>query len=189
MTIARTADYALVGAPLRREFTRQFESTLLILWATAGFVLLIVCASVANLAVARTMRRERELALRAALGASRRRLMRQLITESTMLALAGGACGLLLAFVGLELLVAYAERFTPRASEVRIDATVLSLRWECRCSPAWPPPSCPLSRGVSAHGERRFPWATAPRPIATTCAACSSSRKSPRPSCCSSAPG
>ena len=118
-------DYALVGAPLRREFTRQFESTLLILGATAGFVLLIVCASVANLAVARTMRRERELALRAALGASRRRLMRQLVTESMILSLAGGACGLLLAFVGMDLLVAYAGRFTPRASEVRIDATVL----------------------------------------------------------------
>ena len=110
---------------MRREFTRQFESTLLILGATAGFVLLIVCASVANLAVARTMRRERELALRAALGASRRRLMRQLVTESMILSLAGGACGLLLAFVGMDLLVAYAGRFTPRASEVRIDATVL----------------------------------------------------------------
>jgi predicted permease len=118
-------NYALVGTPLRREFTRRFELTLVILACTAGFVLLIVCASVANLAVARTMRRGHELALRAALGASRRRLMRQLMTESIILSLAGGACGLLLAFIGLDLLVEYAKRFTPRASEVRIDTTVL----------------------------------------------------------------
>ena len=67
--------YALTANPLRREFTRHFESTLVILASTAGFVLLIVCASVANLAVARTMRRDRELVLRTALGASRGRLL------------------------------------------------------------------------------------------------------------------
>ncbi len=117
--------YQLTAAPLRREFTRNFEPTLLILVSTAGFVLLIVCASVANLAVARTMRRDRELALRTALGASRGRLLRQLTTESLILALAGGAGGLLLAFVGLDLLVEYAARFTLRATEVRIDTTVL----------------------------------------------------------------
>ncbi len=117
--------YGLAASPLRREFTRHFESTLLILVSTAGFVLLIVCASVANLAVARTMRRDRELALRTALGASQGRLLRQLVTESLILAVAGGAGGLLLAFVGMDLLVQYAERFTPRATEVRIDTTVL----------------------------------------------------------------
>jgi putative ABC transport system permease protein len=117
--------YQLTASPLRREFTRDFEPTLLILVSTAGFVLLIVCASVANLAVARTMRRDRELALRTALGASRGRLLRQLTTESLLLALVGGAGGLLLAFVGLDLLVQYAARFTLRATEVRIDTTVL----------------------------------------------------------------
>ncbi len=111
--------YGLTASPLRREFTREFESTLLILVGTAGFVLLIVCASVANLAVARTMRRDRELALRTALGASQGRLLRQLVTESLILSLAGGAGGLLLAFVGMDLLVQYAARFTPRATEVR----------------------------------------------------------------------
>jgi putative ABC transport system permease protein len=110
---------------LRREFTRNFETTLLILLSTSGFVLLIVCASVANLSVARTRRRDRELALRTALGASRVRLLRQLLTESVILSAAGGAAGLLLAFVGRDLLVAYAERFTMRASEIRVDATVL----------------------------------------------------------------
>src|SRR4029453_14151339 len=113
------------SSPLRREFTRHFESTLVILASTAGFVLLIVCASVANLAVARTMRRDRELALRTPLGPSRGRLLRQLVTESVLLAVVGGACGLLLAYVGLDLLVQYAARFTPRATEVRIDLTVL----------------------------------------------------------------
>jgi predicted permease len=117
--------YALTASPLRREFTREFEATLLILGSTAGFVLLIVCASVANLAVARTMRRDRELALRTALGASRARLLRQLVTESVLLAVIGGGCGLLLAYVGLDLLVQYVARFTPRASEIRIDVTVL----------------------------------------------------------------
>jgi putative ABC transport system permease protein len=118
-------DYQLTAAPLRREFTRNFEPTLPILVSTASFVLLIVCASVANLAVARTMRRDRELALRTALGASRGRLLLQLTTESLILALVGGAGVLLLALVGLDLLVQYAARFTPRAKEVRIDTTVL----------------------------------------------------------------
>ena len=99
------AGHGLAASPLRREFTREFESTLLILVGTAAFVLLIVCASVANLAVARTMRRDRELALRTALGASRGRLLRQLVTESLLLSLAGGAGGVLLAFVGMDLLV------------------------------------------------------------------------------------
>ena len=173
------------GAPLRREFTRQFESTLLILGATAGFVLLIVCASVANLAVARTMRRERELALRAALGASRRRLMRQLITESMILSLAGGACGLLLAFVGMDLLVAYAERFTPsrvrgphRRDGASLHARRLAPDRPRRCGSAG---RFTTLRTAASGGFRR---PTEPPLTATTCAASSSSRKSPRPSCC-----
>ena len=117
--------HRLTATPLRREFTRGFESTLLFLLGTAGFVLLIVCASVANLAIARALRRDREFALRAALGASRSRLLRQLVTESVMLSFAGGAAGLLLAFVGRSLLVSYVERFTTRAVEIRIDGTVL----------------------------------------------------------------
>jgi putative ABC transport system permease protein len=117
--------YQLTATPLRREFTRHFESPLLILVSTARFVLLIVCASVANLAVARTMRRDRELTLRTALGATQGRLLRQLATESLILALVGGACGLLLAVVGMDVLVQYAGRFTPRATEVRVDRAVL----------------------------------------------------------------
>ena len=117
--------YALTASPLRREFTRGFESTLFMLLGATGFVLLIVCASVANLSIARTLRREHELSLRTALGADRGRLLRQLLTENVLLSIAGAAAGLILALVGLELLVSYAERFTARASEIRIDATVL----------------------------------------------------------------
>jgi predicted permease len=115
----------LTATPLRREFSRNFESTLVILLGTSAFVLLIVCASVANLSVARTMRRERELSLRTSLGATRARLIRQLLTENVILSFAGGIAGLLIAFVGMDLLVGYAERFTTRAGEIRIDRTVL----------------------------------------------------------------
>jgi predicted permease len=118
-------DFGVAVTPLRQQLTQQFKPTLVVLLATAGFVLLIVCASVANLLVARLVRRNRELAVRAALGAGRTRLLRQLLTESTMLAVAGGVVGLLLAILGLDLLVAFAERFTPRAAEITIDTPVL----------------------------------------------------------------
>ena len=157
--------YALTASPLRREFTRHFESTLLILVSTAGFVLLIVCASVANLAVARTMRRDRELALRTALGASQGRLLRQLVTESLLLALAGGAGGLLLAYVGLDLLVQYAARFTPRATEVRIDTTVLMFTLAVSLLTGTAAAVLPaVSRRL---GPRRASIAPAPRTVPT----------------------
>jgi putative ABC transport system permease protein len=132
----RTADPAAYPAatghrfeatPLRREFTRNFDSTLAVLLGTAAFVLLIVCASVTNLSVARTMRREQELTLRAALGAGRARLLRQLLTESVIVSVAGGLAGLIVAAVASELLVSYVSRYTLRATEIRIDRTVLSF--------------------------------------------------------------
>src|SRR3954469_10855210 len=98
---------------------------MLLVLAAAGFVLLIACANVANLNLARMVRRERELGVRTAMGASRVRLFRQLLTESALLAIVGGAIGLLLADGGLRLLTAYVARFTPRANEVHIDVTVL----------------------------------------------------------------
>jgi predicted permease len=121
----KTDGYRILATPLQEELTRSFKPTLYVLLATAAFVLLIVCASVANLTLARMVRREREIAIRAVLGADRLRLLRQLLTESTLLALIGGGLGVAIAGWGVDLLVAYAERFTPRATDIQIDSTVL----------------------------------------------------------------
>jgi predicted permease len=117
--------YHITATPLKEDLTRNFTTTLYILLGTAGFVLLIVCASIANLLLARMIRREREFSLRAALGASRARILRQLLTESVILALAGGALGLLVAGAATQMLVIFAEGFTTRAHEISVDTTVL----------------------------------------------------------------
>jgi putative ABC transport system permease protein len=110
---------------VRDDLTHRFRPTLLILLGTVGLVLLLACANVANLGLARLIAREREIVVRAAMGASRGRLVRQLLTESTLLALLGGCVGVFLAWAGMRFLVSFAQRFTPRASEITIDGPVL----------------------------------------------------------------
>ncbi len=117
--------YALQAVALRDDLTRTARTTFFVLLGGAGFVLLIACANVANLMLARLLRLEREMAVRAALGASKSRLLRQLLTESVLVSLTGGLVGLALAPLALSILVKFAARYSTRAAEVHIDAPVL----------------------------------------------------------------
>jgi putative ABC transport system permease protein len=121
------AGYRVVLASLQDVLTARAKSTLALLMGTAAFVLIIACASVANLALMRGIRRERELVVRNALGAGLGRLRQLLLTENVVLALAGATLGLLFAYGGLGLLVAFARRFTPRADEIHLDGGVLAF--------------------------------------------------------------
>ena len=121
----RSLGFAGEVVPLGEQLVTGARSALFVLVAVTLLVLVIACANVANLSLARTIRRGRELALRTALGASRTRLVRQLLTESMMLAAAGGALGVALAWLSLDLLVGFVSRFTPRTGQVDIDFGVL----------------------------------------------------------------
>jgi predicted permease len=117
-----------VGAtlvPLHEILVGPVETPMLALLVAVGFVLLIACANVANLLLARSATREKEIAIRASLGAGRRRIARQLLSESLLLAVIGGGVGLLLSVWLVDLLVSFSPQGTPRLDEIGVDGRAL----------------------------------------------------------------
>jgi hypothetical protein len=122
---AQEADFQIGAKLLRDQITSGARTVLLVLLAASGLVFIIACANVANLILARTVRREGELAVRVALGASTGALRRMLLAESLLLCGAGAALGVLSAQPMVAILARYASRFSVRALDFRVDSSLL----------------------------------------------------------------
>lgn len=150
------SDVALV--PLQEQIVGNTKSTLLLLLAGSGLLLLIACANVVNLLVARMTTRQTELALRSALGASRARIAQQCLAESLMLAVAAAVAGMTVAFAGVKLLLLLQPANLPRMNEVRVDGVVLAFAVGVSVAAAvvmglitaWRSTRGPLREGLSA---------------------------------------
>ncbi|MDB4913569.1 MAG: permease [Gemmatimonadetes bacterium] len=123
----KNSGYRVTVTPFKEVLGQKAQLTLWLLMGTAAFVLIIACANVTNLTLMRGVRREHELTVRAALGAGTARLRRLLLTENLVLALLGATLGLVIAVGGVRMLITFAERYSPRANEIRVDATVLAF--------------------------------------------------------------
>ena len=111
--------------PIVDELVGDVRGALYILWGAVGLVLLVACSNIANLLLARNVGRSREIAVRAALGAGRARLVTQLLTESLLLSFVGGGLGLLLAYAFLAGLIRIAPADLPRVDAIHLDSNVL----------------------------------------------------------------
>lgn len=121
------SDIGISLVPTQEQTVKEIRPALLVLLGAVAFMLLIACANIANLLLARAASRQKEIAIRTALGASRLRVLRLLLTESLMLSLAGGCLGLLLAFWGTDALMALAPDNIPRLNEVGVDTKVFGF--------------------------------------------------------------
>jgi putative ABC transport system permease protein len=162
---SRSADVRLTVTPLREQIAAPARTILLVLLAAAGVVFIIACSNVANLILARSVRREGELAVRAALGASHGALRRTLLAESLVLCGSGAVLGVLLAQPMVSAVAAFAARFSVRALEVRVDSSLLWVGASLAVAaavllayvPRLPSPHAPTGLGLASASVRITP--------------------------------